>query len=539
MSKVLVAIPGSPGHNAQYLEAEVLTSFLRRRGHEVELLALSQFASAKMAAQRLSSTDASLIYFHLRGSREISALMEWQELGLIQFEGKVPPFCLAGGLVATHFAQEILDRAKFLQGVVRGELEIPIAWQLDRSTETSWREGPSLVTRDERGGFQVQPPSSDSPIQLSELPAAADDLLTTSSTGTRRVLFGRGCQSACRYCGFADYFKTLSAHQSSLWRPRPARQIVDELEDLKTRYGLDSFAFQAAVFFGYDARGSRAVEELCDELIRRGLGIRFHFVSHPNHLVRNAPLLPLLQRAGLEQVILGLDGGSEEALRRFDVEFTCQQGLEALELLSQHAISVMPSFVFYDPYTSPDDIRAQLHFLEQARPYFKHEKRPYSYFLDRHLLKRALEPKPFMPLIEDLKTDGLVQPNPEAPWGSPRIRFRNTEVAAFYRAHLHIDRELLQPLRPVLWSRHWTNARPELATLPLDVLRHLAEGLGLETSDEKAALVAARELARERLEPLDPILEDLCQDHQVRVLQALAPRLVAHGSSAIASTRHP
>lgn len=522
MSEILIAIPGRPGSNDQPLEAEVLTSFLRRREHKVELFAFSQYPSVEEAARRLSKTDASMVYVHLPRGKDIAVLMEWQDLGLIQFQGNRHPLCLAGGHVATHFAQELLERADFLDGVVRGELEIPIAWLLERSPATSWSEGPSLVTRDEQGGFRAQPPAPDSPIQLSELPAAAEDLLTASTSGARRVLFGRGCQSACRYCGFADYFTTLSPKTSGLWRFRPAKQTVDELEGLKIRYGFQRFAFQAAVFFGYDENGSRAVEELCAELIKRDLNIRFHFVSHPNHLVRNATLLPLLQRAGLEQVILGLDGGAEEALRRFGVDFNCQQGLEALELLSQHDISTMPSFIFYDPYTTLDDIRAQLRFLERARPYFQHEQRPYNYFLDRHLLKRVLEPKPFMPMIEELKADGLVQLNPEAPWNSPQIRFQNPEAAAFYRTHLHIDRELLQPLRPILWSRRWTQARPKLASLPLDFLRRLAEDIGNLSTNKHEALTAAREFAKERLTPLGPMLERLRPKSREGILQALA-----------------
>ena len=327
------------------------------------------------------------------------------------------------------------------------------------------------ITLRKAGGASYSPASG--PIQnLNVLSTAADDLFHPNRHKTgQQILFNRGCQSDCQYCGFQWQLRRSYPSSRNFWRSREADTIVDEIELYADRHKVTYFHFFATVFFGYDEGGSRVVEQVAQEILRRKLKLRFRFVSHPQQLIRNRSLLPLLKEAGLHSVHLGIDSGSEASLARFRVEFGLQENLQALRTLHTEGVAFTPGFIFYEPWMTLGEIHRQLEFLREIQPFFRHMKQPYPFFLDRHLLHQVLGLQASIPIVESLRREALLT-EPTHFWQVPHARFRETDTGEFFRIHQQVYRRLLHPLRLLLWNRACVDAYPRLNLLPIDLLEH-------------------------------------------------------------------
>jgi len=482
MDDILIFIPhGSRNPRiAQHLDAEILASYVRRSGFQASVLdgAVSGL-SPQGFYNWLQRTAVRVIYWHLPSRREYRGLCEaGARTGLKNSRTRA---CIAGGEFAGLHDAELLDQHPHLDGVVRSELELPVQTLLiDLREDKPWHRCPGLTVRGPEG--PVRNPAPHEPLDLGLLPAAAEDLLHPKRRELgQKILFNRGCKSRCQYCGVPTLLRPGLPGSQKLWRTRSARAIADEIELYVRRHGISRFVFTATVFFGYDARGTAVVEEVAEEILRRKLDITFKIMTHPHHLVRNQRLLPLLKKAGLDLVVVGLDSGSEAALKRYRVEFGPSDSFEALRLLHAQRLVFTPSLIFYEPYMTLQDIREQLRYLRRTQPFFTHMEPTYPYFLDRHLLRKSLRVYSGMPLAESLRRDGLItkQETLEAP---PRVRFKEPEVARFFRLHRRVYRRYLRPLRPLLWDRRCTDSYPRLNLLPLDLFDHLLDRISTARS---------------------------------------------------------
>ncbi len=111
----------------------------------------------------------------------------------------------------------------------------------------------------------------------------------------------RGCPFACAYCVYPKL-------QGRKLRCRPAASVVDEVEDLHKEYGIEGFHFTDAVV----NIPSGHLEDICHEIIRRGLRIRWDGFMREDHLdERNTALFV---KAGCECFSFSPDGLCNEAL---------------------------------------------------------------------------------------------------------------------------------------------------------------------------------------------------------------------------------
>lgn len=475
---VLIFLPRSSAKKAdQNLDAEILLAHLRRAGFRASIV--------DGAVSRPDRFDARVVLWLLSNRHELSELRRAasspSRLGGFSLD-TVDTLHLAGGPFA-HRDFQILESLPGIAAVLRGEMEAPaeaLCHALRRGEP--WQEVAGLTVRGPAGVVRNPAPKPPDPDHL---PAAADDLFHPDRRQDgQKILFNRGCDSDCQYCGYQLLYRQDFPGRTRFWRSRSARRIADEIELYVRRHGVERFVFHAAVFFGYDRRGAEVVEEVAEEILRRDLEIRFKIVTHPHHLVRNRHLLPLLERAGLDLVYLGADSGSTAALRRFQVEFDRDDALAALELLHSRRMTFTPGFIFYDPYMTLGEVKEQLRFLRGIAPCFAHMKATYPWFLDHHLLDTRLKITPHLPLAGRLIEDALVSPSN----GLGEIRgacFRDPDVDRFHRLQHTLRARHLHGLRSKLWDPDQVADHPRLNLLPLDLLDRLLDELtGTESATE-------------------------------------------------------
>lgn len=506
----LVAIhPGSPaGVPEQQLDLEVLAAFVRSRGFTVLLLdsALHRLDGAGLL-ERAAGARPRLIYWHLPSRTELIAL---RSLSPARLENAVS---VAGGYFATRHDLAILEAVQGLDAVVQGEPEVTVV-ELLRALRLGrlWFAEPGISHRFE-GSPRRNPPRG-LLDDLSALPPAAPDLFHESRLRLgQKVLFNRGCNSDCGYCGLQVPYRSASPGRMRFWRSRSSGEILGEIERYAADFGVRRFVFNAFVLLGYDAAGSRILEEVLQGLRDRSLGIELSFVSHPDKLARNRHLLPLMKEAGLRSIYLGIDSGLERALALYRVDFGLPEIFASLEALHEERIGFDVGLFFFDPYISFPEIRQHLRFVRTLRPWFGHMERPFSFFLERQLLTSALRPNWGMPLCRKLEEDGLlVHTDPLE--RDPAVRFKDPRAGKLFVLHQSVWRtEELKALRPWLWDRGRATAHG-LELFPLRLAEKLWDLLEAEPAMElDSAIERVRSWVRsevpwstdlEHLEALNP-----------------------------------
>jgi radical SAM superfamily enzyme YgiQ (UPF0313 family) len=436
---------GTVGAAVQYLDLEILAAFLRESGFRVLLLdgRPHGMGGAETFETALSQRPAA-VYWHVPSRQQFLAVRG--VLGRCS-DGE-HPVQVAGGYFASRHDLAVLSALEGLDAVVHGESEIPMAELLSALAQGGpWRSTPGLAVRE--GGEAVRNPPGRLLEDLNALPIAASDLFDASRLRSgQKVLLNRGCNSNCAYCGLQVPYRDGFIGRERFWRSRSPRKIVDEIEYYAVRYRVRRFVLEAFVVFGYAAHGEEVIAGVAEEIERRGLGIEFSFVTHPGALVHCVNLLPELRRAGLQNLLLGIDSGLERALRRYRVGFGLEEVFAALSALHHHRVPFDVGFFFIDPWTSFAEIREQLDFLRRIRPFFGHMSRPYSFFLDQQILGTALHLNSGMPLLAELAAEGLlVSTDPLT--ADPAARFADPRAGRFYAAHLRLRKSATyRALRP-------------------------------------------------------------------------------------------
>lgn len=485
MSRLCLCIPSRPGCTPrQHLDLETLLAWVRTRGIQASAFdtALSGTTPRELLGEA-KKRGARLVYWHLPHDAELAEMLRCRE-GLRAPSG--PLLQVAGGGCARAWDRELLERLPQLGAVVRGELELPILALLQglEAGGDAWTRSPGCTVRtgDQAGGLRRNPPTRPG-IDLAELPPAASDLFHPDRLRRgQSVLLSRGCNSDCLYCGLQTVYRESFPAKSAFWRCREPTAVVDEIEHFAHRHGVRLFHLEAFVALGYDTAGTDQIRGVADELIRRRLGIRFSFVTHPGHLVRNQALVSKLRQAGLASVTLGLDSGSPTVLDRLRVPFRIEDSIEALRLLHRHRIPFHPLLIFYEPRMSLAEVRQNLSFLRRIARWFSHLPQPYSLHLCRDLLGRILWVSRQTPIHARLEEEGLWEPG--EPGEPGRTYFRDPRVERFYRGHRTLVQPLLSDLGSRLTDPGSCRATPGLALLPLDVLDRWLEMVTEDRADD-------------------------------------------------------
>ncbi len=476
-------VPG--GRPLQRLDFEILVSYLRRGGQQVVAFDCQAMGLAPEAlAERLAAAQPRLLYWHLdtRDDYHVAAALA---------DGAPAPAAadaiLAGGYFGARNDLAILTAAPRFSAVVRGEAETTVAAVArELAAGRPWEAEPGLTVR--RDGAAVRNPPRPLLADLDALPMAASDFFSTRRRDLgQQVLFSRGCQSDCSYCGLKTPYREQSAGGAvGHWRSRSAAAIVEEIEFYHRRFGVELFRFSSFVFFGHDERGGGIVRAVAEEIRRRRLRIRFSFVTHPAPLLRNRDVLPALVAAGLDWVVVGVDTGLDRARGLYRLESSREEACEALALLHRSGIRFTPAFIFYDPYLTLSEVRENLAFIAGLAPWFAHMRQPFAYFLDRHLLRSGLRLSADIPLYRRLVEDGLAQAV-DPLRAAPVARFRDPRVGRLRALHRRMNGQLGDPVRRLYCSAKVVARFPSLGSFPLRMVGRLVDFVERagERSDEE------------------------------------------------------
>jgi radical SAM superfamily enzyme YgiQ (UPF0313 family) len=263
---------------------------------------------------------------------------------------------IAGGPQATHLDGPILSRPPAPRVIVRGEGEGPalaLAAQL-AAGETRFEAIPGLswVDAGEVRRNPEAPPAEDldpfhPPERYEQLHGVA------AHEQFPIVITSRGCPAACTFCNTPLFW-------GRQMRYRSAASVVDEIELVWKRWGIDFFSLRDDTF---TAKKSR-VKQLADELQRRGIFVLWNCQSRVN-LVDEERLL-WMRQAGCDQLQFGVEAASPAILKELNKEIRPDQIERALALCRKVGIKTSAYFITGVPGQTDADLEANRRLFETA-----------------------------------------------------------------------------------------------------------------------------------------------------------------------------
>jgi len=199
----------------------------------------------------------------------------------------------------------------------------------------------------------------------------------------------RGCRYKCTFCHTAcRYERPLS---------RSVKQILEEVDHLTTRYGVETLAIWDEDFFS----NPRRVRAIAQGLVDRGSPVKWHTYMKLTDLKNPKVhrLLPLLRQSGYSRSVIGLESFIPATLRHYhkaggpNVE-------ESLQILCDHGIRVCPSYIIGEPHENYGLIQYGLNRLLMLRESGIAIDFPYVSFL---------VPFPGTPIHKEYHRRGLIQ----------------------------------------------------------------------------------------------------------------------------------
>lgn len=219
-----------------------------------------------------------------------------------------------------------------------------------------------------------------------------------------------GCSKRCPFCFW----------EPTRWRALPAPRIVDLVAHVRQRLGVRQFLFGELDFLA----GKKRVLDTARGLVDRGLDIRWFALGTVDDLLRlDDDELRLLVRSGCHALELGIEAGSERALRILGKRFAPRDALRAHDRLVAAGIQPVYNFVFGWPGETAADQRATRRLIERLHgtaPKVRFNFRLYQAIPGTTMGDAAFPQGRRLPRNLDELRVYRAAPGAEMPWLSPR-----------------------------------------------------------------------------------------------------------------------
>ena len=271
---------------------------------------------------------------------------------------------VAGGQHVTFFDSEALSTNLF-DFIVRGEGEyamLDLVKHIEDGDSFEEVKGISFLS----DGELIRTPSRPLIADLDSVPFPARELLplqnytiTLNGRFMTAALTSRGCPFNCDFCAASQFF-------GRKWRTRSIENVMEEIELLYEKYGYRAVAFFDDHFTLYPKR----MVEFCENILKNNWDLYWWAFSRVDSVVKNEELVKLMGRAGLKQVFIGFESGSQEVLDSYGKDLNVDNAFKAMEILKKYKIDVWASFIIGALSETKKMIKQTIKFANRLNPHY-------------------------------------------------------------------------------------------------------------------------------------------------------------------------
>ena len=190
--------------------------------------------------------------------------------------------------------------------------------------------------------------------------------------GKRQLDFisSQGCNFRCAFC--SDPFV-----YGRKWVGLEPVRMALRLKELWDRYRFDDVNFQDETFFTKAGR----VEALADRIVQSGMKITWAATMRADQGVRLPPAVwQRCKDSGLRRLLVGVESGSNEVLKRIRKDIKIEQVYETAETMLKYGIAGHFPFIVGFPDESDESIQASLYCAKKLRAMSPDFLTPIYYF---------------------------------------------------------------------------------------------------------------------------------------------------------------
>ena len=345
------------------LGLEALAAYLKDEGLKVAIINCNISPhSVEEVVRKVKTSGARVVGISLIYRPQVAYALDLIRL-IRQWD--LPVNVVMGGALASYMPRELLSRLGGLDAVVFGE------------AEETFRDYCSVVVANRdphvlpgvaylKDGEPVLNPAAP-PLNLAEIKKPMRQSLEFLRargwpTNIASIYTSRGCLAKCTFCTGKDAY---NVERRITYRYRDPVEVVNEIAYLKSEFGVKFVYVNDDNFLGYGKKSRERIERFATELIDRNLQIQFATECRVDGVDKD--ILKLLRQAGMRQVLLGLESGSDSTLKRWRKGATVSQNHKAVALCQQAGVTLEPGFILFDAETTESELAENLDFIRRAR----------------------------------------------------------------------------------------------------------------------------------------------------------------------------
>ncbi len=159
------------------------------------------------------------------------------------------------------------------------------------------------------------------------------------------LVSSRGCPNHCVYC-------SIHAVWRHKWRGRSPKLVVNEIEYLTKNFGAREIAFQDD---SISVDGER-LAEICDEIVRRKIDIKWTTPNGIAHWTLNKRLLKKMKCAGCYRITFGIESGDEETRRWVGKPYDLKQAMDLIKYANKLGMWTLTTNILGFPFETREQI---------------------------------------------------------------------------------------------------------------------------------------------------------------------------------------
>lgn len=167
-----------------------------------------------------------------------------------------------------------------------------------------------------------------------------------------------GCPYKCNFCISPIWFEDTNKK----WDPLPAEEVVDHIEFLMNRYGINFIYFWDDDTFVSPRHFSGIAEEILKRKLKIKIGVRGIRSNEVQRMSQKD--IDLMKAVGIEYLHIGIESGSQKMLDIVEKGITVEQSLEANRKIAQlNNITAMYNMLCGIPTETMEDLKETGRFM--------------------------------------------------------------------------------------------------------------------------------------------------------------------------------
>ena len=169
------------------------------------------------------------------------------------------------------------------------------------------------------------------------------------------IITSRGCPYGCSFC-------VSSRMVGNTLRARSPKNVVDELEWLKTEHGAEAFV----IYDDMLTFDKKRILQICEDIKKRKIGLPWDCTTRVDQVSKE--LLIKIKEAYCQEVFFGVESGCQLILDKVHKRTTIEQNEKAIRWTKEVGLFVAISVIIGYPGETRETVKQTLDFVHRVKP---------------------------------------------------------------------------------------------------------------------------------------------------------------------------